>query len=127
MKKVILSLAALLVTGFTSVSNAQTSPKSQAPKTAAQVARDSTPDYYGMIDGKMMMMTKGGQTMPMIENATMSDGSMVMADGTCMMKDGTKMTMKDGQCVMMNGKVTTVGKMKKGGKMKAGKMDKMKM
>jgi hypothetical protein len=127
MKKFAYLLSVLLVTGLANVATAQTNPKSQAPKTPAQVLRDSQTDYYMMKDGHMMMRMKDGQTMPMTENMTMSNGNMVMPDGTCTMKDGTKMTMKNGQCMMMNGKMTTVDKMKKGNKMKAGKMGKMKM
>ncbi len=44
------------------------------------------------------------------------------------MKDGTTMTMKDGQCMMMNGKMTTMDAMKKGGRIKhSGKMGAMKI
>ncbi|GAC1368739.1 MAG: hypothetical protein NVS3B25_16780 [Hymenobacter sp.] len=127
MKKVAYLLAALLLTGIVNIANAQTEPKNQSPKTSAQVLHDSTPDYYVMVDGKMMMKMKDGQMMPMTENATMSNGNMVMTDGTCMMKNGTKMTMKNGQCMMMDGKMSTVDKMKKSPKMKSGKMGKMKM
>ncbi len=78
-----------------------------------------------MKDGKMMM--KGGKMMPMTENMTMADGSMCMTDGTCKMKDGKTMAMKNGQCMMMDGKMTMMGDMKKGSKMKSGKMGNMKM
>jgi hypothetical protein len=79
-----------------------------------------------MKDGKMMMM-KDGKMMPMTENMTTADGTVCMPDGTCKMKDGTTMKMKDGQHMMMDGKMTMMGDMKKGGKMKSGKMGNMKM
>jgi hypothetical protein len=128
MNKFAYLLSVLLVTGLTSVANAQTNPKSQAPKTPAQVLRDSQTDYYMMKDGHMMMRMKDGHNMPMTENMTMSNGNMVMPDGTCTMKDGTKTTMKNGQCMMMDGKMTmhpgsTKRPMMKGGE----KMGDMKM
>ena len=83
-------------------------------------------DCCMMKDGKMMMM-KGGKMMPMTENMTMADGTVCMTDGTCKMKDGTTMAMKNGQCMMMDGKMTMMGGMKKGSKMKSGKMGAMKM
>jgi hypothetical protein len=126
MKNFAYLLTVLLISGAATVANAQTNPKSQAPKSAAKIKRDSTPDYYMMVDGKMMKM-QGGQTMPMTENATMSDGSMCMTDGTCKMKDGSTMMLKNGQCVTKDGKMTTMSAMKKGGKMKSGSMGNMKM
>ena len=99
-------------------------------------AQDGGKMHYGgamamngctMKDGKMMMM-QGGKMTPMTKDMTMSDGSMCMTDGTCKMKDGTTMKMKEGQCMMMDGKMTTMDAMKKGGKMKhSGKMGAMKM
>ena len=111
----------LLLIGITSVANAQTSPKNQAPKTAAQVARDSQTDYCLMQDGHMMTRMKDGQTTPMAENMTMSNGTLVKTDGTCTMPNGTKTTMKNGQCVMMNGKMTTTDALMKGSILKHGR------
>jgi hypothetical protein len=63
-----------------------------------------------MKDGKMMVM-KDNQMMPMTSDMTMSNGTMVMTDGTVKMKSGKTMTLKNGECVYMNGKVGTMMKM----------------
>jgi len=65
-------------------------------------------DCVMMEDGKMMTM-KGGSSMAMDKDMTMSNGTMVMADGTVKMKNGKTMMMKNGDCIYMDGKM---GKMK---------------
>jgi hypothetical protein len=60
-----------------------------------------------MMDGKMRMIMHG-KSMPMTKTMTMSNGTMVMTDGTVKMKDGKTMMLKEGQCVNMNGNVTTM-------------------
>ena len=62
-------------------------------------------DCVMMDDGKMMVM-KGGKTMAMDQDMTMSNGTMVMSDGTVKMKNGKTMMLKNGDCVWMNGTVT---------------------
>ena len=57
-----------------------------------------------MMDGKMMTMMHGKST-PMTETKTMSNGTMVMTDCTIKMKSGKTMMLKEGQCVMMDGKI----------------------
>jgi hypothetical protein len=61
-------------------------------------------DCIMMKDGKMWVM-KGGKTMEMTKDMTLSNGSKVMTDGTVKMKDGKTMMMKDGESMMMNGKM----------------------
>ena len=61
-------------------------------------------DCVMMKDGKMMVM-KGGKTMAMDQDMTMTDGSMVSTDGSLKMKDGTTKQLKEGDCVYMNGKM----------------------
>jgi uncharacterized protein YdeI (BOF family) len=58
-----------------------------------------------MEDGKMMQM-KDGKSMMMDKDMKMSNGSMVMMDGSMKMKNGKTVMLKDGDCVMMNGKMT---------------------
>ena len=43
--------------------------------------------------------------MPMEKDMTMKDGTVCMVNGECVMKDGKKMTMKEGECMDMNGKM----------------------
>jgi len=71
-------------------------------------------DCVMMENGKMTVM-KGGKTMDMDQDMTMTNGTMVMKDGTVKMKSGKTMMLKDGDCVMMNGSVTH-SKMKSKGK-----------
>lgn len=61
-------------------------------------------DCVMMENGKMSVM-KGGKTMDMDQDMTMSNGTVVMKDGTVKMKSGKTMMLKDGDCVMMNGSV----------------------
>jgi len=85
-------------------------------------------DKKGMMSHKMkdcvmmkdegMMMMKDGKTMKMDKDMTMSNGTVVMTDGTVKMKDGSTKTMKEGDCIYMDGKMS---------KMKMGKSGKMKM
>jgi hypothetical protein len=75
--------------------NAQTTKKNAMMK-----------DCCMMKDGKMMVM-KDGKTMPMENDMVMKDGTKCMVNGECIMKDGTKMTMKEGDCMEMSGKMCT--------------------
>ena len=126
MKNPLHLLPVLLLSAVCTLAQAQTAPASK-PMAHAKHKGGMGHEYCVMKGGKMMMM-HGGKMMPMTKDMTMSDGTVCMADGTCKMKDGTTMKMTDGQCMMMNGKMTTMDAMKKGGKMKhSGKMGAMKM
>ena len=69
-------------------------------------------DGVMMEDGKMMQM-KDGKTMMMEKDMKMSDGSMVMMDGSMKMKNGKTHMLKNGDCVMMNGKMSHMPMKKK--------------
>ena len=71
-------------------------------------------DCIMMENGSPMVM-KGGQTMPLSQTMTLSNGTQVMSDGTVKMKDGTTKAMKEGDCIYMDG---TMAKMPMKGKMK---------
>ena len=75
-------------------------------------------DGIMMKNGKMMVM-ENGQTSPLTEDRTLSNGTVVMSNGTVKMSDGTTSTLKEGEYVNMDG---TMGM----GKWKKGKMNKMK-
>jgi hypothetical protein len=83
-------------------------------------------DCCMMKDGKMMQM-KSGKMMPMDKDMTMKNGTKVMTNGDCIMKNGEKMTMKEGECMDMNGKMDNCDMMHKDSKsttkMKNGKHD----
>ena len=66
-----------------------------------------TKDCVMMKDGKMMV-EKGGKTMPMDNDVTMSNGTVVTPDGSVKMKNGTTKMLKDGDCVYMNGKMSSM-------------------
>lgn len=74
-------------------------------------------DCLMMEDGKMMVMKKG-KTMMMDHDMKLSNGTMVMTNGSMKMKNGKTMMLKDGDCVMMNGKMTHMPMKKKMGEPK---------
>ena len=59
-------------------------------------------DHIMMQGGKIMMM-KGGKSMPVDKELTLSDGTKVTVDGAVTMKDGKKMTLKEGEMMNMDG------------------------
>ena len=61
-------------------------------------------DCVMMEDGKMMVM-KGGKTMGMDKDMTLTNGATVMTDGSVKMKDGTSKQLKNGDCMYMDGKM----------------------
>ena len=71
---------------------------------AAQVTKDSTAMKLCCMakDGKMMYQQDGKMT-PMEKDMTMENGTLCTTTGECIMKDGSKMKMKEGDCVDMNG------------------------
>ena len=60
--------------------------------------------------GKMMMMKAGKAMDPMTASMTMSNGAVVMVDGTVKLPDGQELRLKDGQMMMMDGKMMEGGK-----------------
>ncbi len=70
-------------------------------------------DMVMMKDGKMMVR-KNGETMPMMMDMTMSNGTKVMMDGKVMMADGTSRMMMDGEAMTMDGKMTKMDDTMKG-------------
>ncbi|MDQ2773032.1 MAG: hypothetical protein M3Y54_21310 [Bacteroidota bacterium] len=101
MKKIAHLLPLLLLAATGTAALAQTAPKIAHSPTTAK----SSVDYCLMKDGKMTLM-KGGKMVPLTANMTMSDGSMCMTDGTCKTKDGTIKRLKEGECMMMDGRMT---------------------
>ncbi len=100
MKK-LLFLFALLAMGF--VLHAQDTSMNKMDNKAGKM-HHKMKDCVMMKDGKMVVM-KGGQTMAMDQDMTMSDGTVVTKDGTVKKSGGETLTLKDGQCVFMNGKI----------------------
>jgi hypothetical protein len=67
-------------------------------------------DGVMMQNGKMMMMKAGKAAGPMMSDITMSNGTKVMTDGSMTLSDGTRAQLKDGQMMMMDGKIMEGGK-----------------
>jgi hypothetical protein len=63
-----------------------------------------------MKDDKLMVMDNG-TTSAMDKDMTMDDGTKVMTDGHYMKPGGEKIKMKNGDCIMKDGSVTTIDKM----------------
>jgi len=127
MKKYLAAAAAMLLLGGFALAD-DTGGNMPAGKDTGMKTEHMKKDCIMMKDGKMMV-TKDGKQMMMTENMALSNGTMVMPDGSYTTKDGTKMMLKEGEMMGMDGKVWK-GHMKKdcvmmkGGKMmvmKAGK------
>ena len=99
MKTRFILMVSLLLVGFSAETRAQTMPPAPAKATAL-----ATHKYCLMKDGKMMIV-EGGRLRPMTENMTMRDGTLCMTDGTCKRTDGTIIHMKEGEHMMMSGKM----------------------
>lgn len=65
-------------------------------------------------------MMKDGKTMPMDKDMTMKNGTTCMTNGECTMKDGSKMMMKNGDQMDMNGTMHSKKMIKKMKKTKKG-------
>lgn len=80
--------------------------------TSPLAARLMAADMAGVMmhDGKMMMMRDGKATGPMDHEMIMSDGTKVRPDGMVKMQDGKELHMKNGQMMLMDGKMMEGGK-----------------
>lgn len=63
---------------------------------------DKMKDCVVMENGSMMVM-KNGETTPMAQDMTMTDGTVVMTNGTVKMKNGKTKQLKNDECVYMDG------------------------
>lgn len=94
MKNLPLPLLLFLIVAVANASHAQAAPATTKP----------SHDYCLMNDGKMMII-RGRKMLPMTEDMTMRDGTICRMDGSCTRKNGTIVQMKEGQHMMMNGKM----------------------
>ncbi len=119
-----LLLPVLFCLGLSTGAHAQASHK---PATQPAVAKPIC-EYCILKDGNMMMVIQGKQMTPMTADITMSDGSMCLNDGTCRRPDGTLLTLREGQCMMMDGKLTmNPGPVKRAPMKASARKNKMKM
>ena len=61
-----------------------------------------------MMKNGTAMLEKNGTTQTLMQDMTLSNGTVVMKDGTVKMKDGKTMKLKEGQCIYMDGKIKTM-------------------
>jgi hypothetical protein len=64
--------------------------------------KEKVVDHVAMKKGKMMV-TKDGESKPMLQDITLKNGTKVMIDGTMVMKDGIKKMLKDDDMIDMEG------------------------
>src|SRR5260370_27902552 len=67
-------------------------------------------DGVMMRNGKMMIVKHGKPAMPMDEDITVGDGTVVSADGNIRLKGGRQFPMKNGQMMMRDGHLMNGGK-----------------
>ncbi|EKD57504.1 MAG: hypothetical protein ACD_57C00261G0002 [uncultured bacterium] len=109
-KKTLL-LGVLAITVLLSACNKTTTqtqenfPSSQQDVTTATTQQqNATKSVYYMTSGKMMMV-KDGQVQPMTGNQTLNDGTVVKTSGEVIRKDGSKMILKNGESITMDGSI----------------------
>lgn len=112
MKKLILIFAAIAITAG-AYAQAGSAIRIMSPRDRYNSQKEdlqnkpiekSHPDGVIMQNGKMMKVQNGKMT-NLDNDITMSNGTKVMSDGTYIKKDGTKMTLKEGQHIDMQGKI----------------------
>src|SRR5258708_6420704 len=111
MKRMLAMLIALFAVLF--VANAQ------ADQSKAKETKEAKKDCIMVKDGKVWQ-TKDGNTAELTEDVTLTNGAVVSKDGTIKMKDGTTKTLKNSDCVYMDGKMTHMGMKKKDAKATGG-------
>jgi len=100
MKKLLLMMMGLAMVVMV---NAQAQPEQK---------KDMKNDYITMKDGKVMQ-SKDGNVAEIAEDVTLDNGTVVSKDGTVKTKDGKTITLKEGDYLWMDGKITH-GKKKDG-------------
>lgn len=109
MKKTIV-LAAILCIGFAAFSQDSSTMRPMSGDTMGKMHHKMMgrmKDCVMMHEGTPMVM-RGGQNMPLAQQMTFPNGTVVMPDGNVKMKDGSTKMLKDGECIYMDG---TMGRM----------------
>ncbi|MBI3981064.1 hypothetical protein HY345_03640 [Candidatus Microgenomates bacterium] len=108
-KKTLL-LAALAISVFLSACNKTTTqtqenfPSSQQNATTTIQQQNATKSVYYMTSGKMMMV-KDGEVQQMTADQTLNDGTVVKTSGEVVRKDGSKIMLKNGESITMDGSI----------------------
>ncbi|SFD02590.1 hypothetical protein SAMN05518672_101102 [Chitinophaga sp. CF118] len=103
MKKLLIVSAVILMCAGNIFAQDSTTMKGKKMHHTEQAGKKMK-DCVMMDEGKMWVM-KGGKTTEMTKEMTMTNGTKVMTDGSVKMKDGKTTMMKDGDCIMMSGKM----------------------
>ena len=101
--KQVLMFVAICMIGLSTKAQQKTDSAMHKPM-HSKMTHSKQKDGVMMKDGKMMQ-SKSGKTMMMDKEMTFPNGATVMMDGTMKMKDGTTHMLKEGDCVLMNGKM----------------------
>jgi D-lyxose ketol-isomerase len=102
MKKIVVAVAAVAVFSF-SASAQEAKPAQQQPS-AQHHEQHEKKDEFVMKDGKLTQRVNGQESV-VEKDVTLKNGTVVMANGTVKHADGKTTTLKDGDCVSMEGKV----------------------
>ncbi len=102
MKKVFFVLTAIALSSASYAQTDTTMNKMDHDKMNHHQMDMSKTDGCMMMGGKMMMI-KNGKMTAMKKQMKMSNGTKCMVDGMCLKKDGTKMKMKEGDHMDMEG------------------------
>lgn len=79
-------------------------PSTSGTTGISETTQNNTQAVYYMTSGKMMMV-KDGKVQEMSTEQTLADGSVVKTNGEVVKKDGSKMMLKNGESVTMDGRV----------------------
>lgn len=91
-----------MLLGYGAFAQTETDSKMQNPTTAQQTGRH--PNGYILKDGKVMMVKDGNMSL-IQKDITLSNGTVIMADGSYMEKGKSKMRLKDGDHIGMDGSI----------------------
>jgi len=117
MKKILLVFAAIAITlgayAQSDLLNKKNNPqdlnKSQSQNLQSKPVDKMQPDGVMMKNGKIMMVKKGEMTL-LDNDITLANGTKIMIDGAYIKSDGTRMMLKEGQHIDMDGNVSIIKK-----------------
>lgn len=98
MKKMMMTLLALVLAGSISYAQDQTQQKDRIQKRD----RIHQEDHLMFQDGKLYQYRNGERTQ-LQKQVQLKNGTVCNPDGTCQLKDQTKLRMRNGECLDMSG------------------------
>ena len=94
--------AIFLLKGYTCADDMRRGDTYTKNETRHARKRHKMKDCLAMENGQMIII-KNGKKMTMDTDMGMPNGTLVMKDGTCMLKNGSKISLKEGDRMDMNG------------------------